>query len=247
MEIFELRGPVAGECGFDARTGAPADIGVVDAGKAGLAGFDVADSKAASDIRHHAVPRVADAAAHGSKPVVLGLAAGRASDIHEAAFDVGPVEVALQAEHPGAAGSLPVVARCSTNHAARWIGVAGEGAPVRAAPGVTAVDAEIEPGPVVSDRYVGRGPRGHGPRQIGRHSGSGGDSKKTNSREEYATHTHLPLLCSQLADKRGQSVDGSWNFEGRPQNLYGGGECCLHATYTKGPGRDRGFLYDYGA
>ena len=48
--------------------------------------------------------------------------------------------------------------------------------------------------------------------------GGGSDSKNRNSREKYATHTHLPC-CSQLADKRGQTVDGSWNFEGAPKNF----------------------------
>src|SRR5204862_1109033 len=107
MEIFELRSPVAGQCGFDAGAGAPAGIGVVDAGEAGLAGLNVADRKAAGDIRHHAVPGVAEAAAHGAKPVVLGPAADRAGYIDEGALDVGPVEVAFEAEHPRAAGGLP--------------------------------------------------------------------------------------------------------------------------------------------
>src|SRR4051794_8724460 len=119
VEIFELGGPVAAQCRFDAGAGGPAGIRVVDAGEAGLADLDVADRKAAGDIRHHAVPSEADAAAHGSKPVVPGLAAGRARGTHEAPSDVGPVEVALQAEHPGAAGGLPVVARGSADHAAR--------------------------------------------------------------------------------------------------------------------------------
>src|SRR6185312_13778415 len=116
VQILELAGPVAGQCGFDASAGCPACVGVAGGRDEVLRGFDVAHGQAAGSVEHRAIPGVADAAPGRAKPGVLGLAAGRARGVEEAALDVGPVEIAFQAEHPRAAKRLPVVADRSTDH-----------------------------------------------------------------------------------------------------------------------------------
>ena len=55
IEIFGLRGPVAGDHEFDAAADGPAGIGVVGAGEARLARADVADRETAGDERQEAV------------------------------------------------------------------------------------------------------------------------------------------------------------------------------------------------
>src|SRR5438445_1722481 len=55
------------------------------------------------------------------------------------------------------------------------------------------------------------------------------------------------LVCSQLADKRGQTVDGSWNFAGRVRIFNGVGACCFQATQNKSPGRTGTFSTNYRA
>src|SRR5262249_41099914 len=147
IEIFELGGPVADDHALKADAHRPARIGVARTGEAGAVGLDVAEGHAAGDIGHPAIPGVADPAAHSAEPGVLGLAGDRAAGC--AAADIGPVDVAFEAEHPGAAERLPVVAGGHADHAAARAVGDGEAVPVGVAERAAAVDAEVEAGPVV--------------------------------------------------------------------------------------------------
>src|SRR5260221_1009246 len=148
VEIFELRGPVVGDHAFDADADRPAGIGVARAGKAAEVRLDVAERDAAGDIRQPAIPRVTDAAAHRAEPAVLGFAGGSAAN--RGVTDVGPIDVAFEAEHPRAAERLPIVAGGDAEHAAARAVADGEAVPVGITEGAAAVYAAIEAGPGVS-------------------------------------------------------------------------------------------------
>ncbi len=90
----------------------------------------VADREAAGDVGQEAIEGVAGARACSAEPVIAGLAARRAA-VERAAVDVGPIEVALDAEHPRS--GLPVVADGAADETARQVKVSGP-APSRTDP-----------------------------------------------------------------------------------------------------------------
>src|SRR3954468_19640939 len=211
IEIFDLGGPIGDDRGFDAAAGGPTDLGVACSGKAHLIGMDAADGEAAGDVRHPAIERVAEAAARGPQPIVFGFATCRAGRTDEAAFDAAPANVTFQTEHGRAAESLPVVADGAADEAAGRTGIGAVGGLIRAAPSIAAVDTDIEAGPVVDRYHHSRRSGRHGTRQIRRNRIDGSQNENANCGEEYATHTHLPCLCSQLRPQLRQNPDGSWN------------------------------------
>src|SRR5690348_8079290 len=116
IEVLDLGAPRADDGSFDAAAERPAYAGFGFAAERGR-GLHVAEGGAAGDVRHHATESVADAAARGRQPVVAGFAdAADADGVGRAAFDVAPIEVALEAQHHGA--HLPVVAERTADHAA---------------------------------------------------------------------------------------------------------------------------------
>src|SRR4030081_381777 len=163
VEIFDLGGPIAGDRKLDAGAGGPADLRVGRAAEARMRRRHVAEGGAAGDVGHPAIERIAQAAARGAEPGVLAAAAADASPVG-GPLDVGPVDVALQADHPGA--ELPVVADRAADHAARRVEAAGA-VPARAAPGAAAVDTDVKAGPVVVGRRIDWRPDRHLlPRQV---------------------------------------------------------------------------------
>src|SRR5205823_13976147 len=125
----------------------PAGIGARRADEAGAVGFDIADREAAGEVRQETIEGIADTAAHSAEPVILGLAVQPAAG--GAGLDVGPVDVAFEAEHPRAAGALPVVAGGAADHAARRAIADGKAVPAGIAEAAAAVDAQVKTGPVV--------------------------------------------------------------------------------------------------
>src|SRR5207253_4576231 len=99
VEILGLGRPVAGDRGFNAAADGPADIGVACTRETGAVGLDVAERAAGREVRHDAVPGIANAAADRPEPGVLALAHGRRG-AGMAAADAAPVDVAFEAEHP---------------------------------------------------------------------------------------------------------------------------------------------------
>ena len=193
VEIFGLRRPVAGDGELETAADGPADVGFLIAAEAGLAGADVAEGGTTCDVGHEPVEGVADATADGAEPGVLGLAQCRQAACEVGrAVDIGPVEVAFEAEHP--VGDLPIVADGAADHPTVDVERAGR-VPARLAPGAAAVDADVEAGPVV-DRGVDRDrplrDRLVAARQIGRTGGSS-QSQDADARKNYAFHfTHPP-------------------------------------------------------
>src|SRR5262249_32853593 len=107
--------------------------------------LDVAECNTAGDIGQDAVEAVAETPAHGSEPAVGGPAAQRAKHVG-LAVDVGPVQIALDADDPGAA--LPVVTDRTADEATADIETA-EAVPMGGPPRAAAVDADIEAAPIV--------------------------------------------------------------------------------------------------
>src|SRR5262249_17742058 len=111
--------------------------------------------------------------------------------------DVAPVDVAFDPEHERSL--LPIVTDGSANETAGQTEVACA-VPVRMTPASSAVDAEIETGPVVGDRRdVNRGNRRLvAPRQVGGRSWGGGerrngrDAKDTEYKFFHSQHLLLP-------------------------------------------------------
>ena len=149
VEIFELGGPGAGESPFDAGAGGPADRGV---GIAADRRFDLqaGEGGAAGDVGHEVVPGVADAAARRREPGVLdgAFAAAAGDGVAGVALDQGVVDVAFQAPDPVA--GLQIVAKRGADQPA-VLGVGGEVAEgvrhVGIAPGIAAVETDVETGP----------------------------------------------------------------------------------------------------
>src|SRR6185312_2956903 len=203
VEVFELRRPVRHERPFDAGAGDPAELGLVDAAAILRRRLDVADRRAARDVGQEAIPGVADAAAAGGQPGVLGLAAIAGAGRTRAAARaraVGPacVDIALETEHEVA--GLHVVTERAADlvflHVVADV-AANRVIPVAMAPGVAAVDTDVETRPAesrrgnVDRRFVG------GPRQIGRERGRGpGCGHQTGDRQESETLHASDLLWS---------------------------------------------------
>src|SRR5262249_55600012 len=97
VEVFGLCGPGSEQSDLESGADRPTEIGVILADVAWRVRADIADGHAAGRIGHEAVESVADAAAHGGKPGVAGLAARRA-ERKGMALDVGPVDIAFEAE-----------------------------------------------------------------------------------------------------------------------------------------------------
>src|SRR5712675_1951217 len=188
VEIFDLGGPVAGDRKLDAGAGSPADLRVGRAAEARIRRRHVAEGGAAGDVGHPAIERIAQAAACGAEPGVLAAAATDASPVG-GPLDVGPVDVALQADHPGA--ELPVIA----DHAARRVEAAGA-VPARVAPGSTAVDTDVKAGPVVVGRRIDWRPGGHLlPRQVGRMSRTDQADHRQYAGAREKNAFHVPCSC----------------------------------------------------
>src|SRR5262249_1035881 len=120
--VYGVWGAGSEQSEWEAGADSPTEIRVILADIAWRVRADIADGHAAGRIGHEAVEGVADAAAHGGKPGVAGLAARR-TERKGMALDVGPVDIAFEAEHQGA--DLPGVARGHTQEAAREVEVAG--------------------------------------------------------------------------------------------------------------------------
>src|SRR5207244_3679095 len=113
---------------------------------------DVAVGKAGGAIDESAIRCPAEAAAQRGKPGIRGGAGKARARAGSAAADIGSVDISLDAEHK--LSGLPVPAGRAAAQSARDIEVAGGGRRGErivpgAAPGAAAVDAEVEPGPVV--------------------------------------------------------------------------------------------------
>src|SRR5262249_16739215 len=117
VEVFGLDRPVSEERIFHAGAQRPAKPGrgVRAVESAGVGGrLDVAERGAAGDVGQEAVKRVAETAASGAEPGVLGrgLRAREEAAAIGAALDARQREVALDAVNEGA--ELPVVAQRHT-------------------------------------------------------------------------------------------------------------------------------------
>src|SRR5712691_5669841 len=176
VEVAEL------EAGADR----PARRGDAAGREARQGGIDVADREAAGEIRQEPVQGIAEAAAHGRQPVVARRAAGRAQSRRRSP-DVGPVDVALDAERGLA--ELPIVADGAADQPARHVEPV-DAVPLRAAPAAAAVDAEIEAGPAVA-RIVER--RLVAGQHIRRHRRAG-RGKHADTRNDHALHLPYPPL-----------------------------------------------------
>lgn len=113
VKIFDLRRPVVEEGPFDAGARRPADVGLVDRSAVRRGALDVAECGATGDVGQEAVEGVADAAAAGAQPTVLGRAArgaagGAGSAAGRRSVDPAGIDVTFQAEDEVA--GLPVVA-----------------------------------------------------------------------------------------------------------------------------------------
>src|SRR6202035_4412724 len=147
---------------------------------------------AAGDDRHEAVGGVAEPAAHGGEPVVAGLAAERAGGVG-GAVDVGPVDVAFQADD--ALAELIIVADRSADQAAGGV-EAASAIPGRTAEAAAAVDADVEAGPVVDRNgnrslVIGRWRRTR--RKIGRRRRAR-QCRQADKGKKYALHYGPPLI-----------------------------------------------------
>ena len=80
VEIFDLRRPVVHEGVFEAAAQHPAELRLGGAAEAQRVGLDVAERGAGGEVGQEAVEGVADAAARGAEPGVLGFAAQWAVD-----------------------------------------------------------------------------------------------------------------------------------------------------------------------
>src|SRR3984893_5550285 len=142
MEIFNLGGPWAGDCGFEAAADSPAGLGRTGVADAGHRGFNVTECDAPGNVRHEAVERIARASAHRAQPIVPGLATERITIPVEP--EIAPVDIALKAEDSLA--YLVIVADRATHESsepARRIGIA---------PAAAAVNAKVEAAPIVGLR-----------------------------------------------------------------------------------------------
>ena len=141
-EIFGLCRPVADQRKLDARADRSAGIGGVAAAESRCGSADVAERGTAGDEGHEPAGRIAEAPAHGREPRILGLATERAGGIGGAAVDIGPVDIAFDAENRTV--SLIVV----TDRAADQDTPGG--IPVGAPPAATTVHADVEPAPAAA-------------------------------------------------------------------------------------------------
>src|SRR6185437_7889219 len=175
------------------------DVGLVDRSAVRRGALDVAERGATGDVGQEAVEGVADAAATGAQPAVLGRAAGGAAGAADSAagrrsVDPAGVDVAFQAEDEVA--GLPVVAEGAAEQI--FLGVEADVAgdrvvPVAMATGVAAVKAQVEAGPAEHGRrdIDGRLVRGTG--QVGGERGrSPGSSQQASEPEQSETFHRLP-------------------------------------------------------
>src|SRR5579864_6885810 len=191
-QIFGLGAPVLGERELDAAAGRPAGIGGVGADEARGRGADIAERGAGGDEGHDAVRGIAEPAAHGGEPVVAGLAAEWTGHRIGGAVDVGPVDVALDADD--ALAELIVVAHGAADQAAGGVEAAGR-VPLRAAEAAAAVDADVEAGPVINrkgSRSLVVGHRCLTRRKIGRRRRAR-QCRQADQGEKYALHYGPPL------------------------------------------------------
>src|SRR5262249_15887654 len=157
VEIFTLDAHVAHDAEFESGAHGPSGVGDAAAGKTGNARADVAERQAGGEIRQESIDRVADPRARRRQPRVATLAARRAEHVGRA-FDAGPVDVALGANHELI--DLPIVADGAADQPPGYIELV-DAVPLGAPPAAPPVDAEIKAGPVV-DRAVDRCAIGHG-------------------------------------------------------------------------------------
>src|SRR5215469_4559682 len=207
IEPLDLGGPAIGKRPLDTGASGPARL------VAGVAGaiegrLHIGKSAAGGEIQQDAVCCVAGASAHGGEPVIAGLAitAEVADAGSRSGVNGGIVPVALDAKDKSA--GLPIDAERAADDAA--IIVASPGCATKVADGVrgpfgvapapTAVDADIDTGPVV-DRQDSRNVCGwrarRRRRQIGSQSRSAkseNDAKKSND----ATHDPNPMFADML-------------------------------------------------
>src|SRR6202044_3410306 len=94
---------------------------------------------------------IAGAAAHGREPGVAGAAAQGAQRRGIGAFEVGPIDIALEAED--GAADLPIIAGGAADEAAGQPDAIRVRIPIGMAPAAAAVDAEIEAAPVIGRRH----------------------------------------------------------------------------------------------
>src|ERR1019366_57077 len=99
--------------------------------------------------RQPAIPGVADAAASGSEPTVLGFATDAGADAGAQAAALDPAEIEVALEPPDKGAGLQFKAQRAATHRALGLGAAAREhtRPVRITPPVAAVETDIEAGP----------------------------------------------------------------------------------------------------
>ena len=154
-------------------------------------------ARADRDIGHPIVPAaVAEAAAHGAEPIVLGGAGAAAAG--GVAFHARPVEIAFQA--PDHFSGLEIITEGEAGEPAFRIRADGGHVPIGTAEAIAGVDTDIEPAPAGGSRCdVAAGRRLIGLRKVRRVRGQRsrqqcGDARKNHS----GLHIYRPLDLSWL-------------------------------------------------
>jgi hypothetical protein len=227
IEIFQLAGPVAAKCGFEAAADGPAGAGAADAraGKAdGAAGsryglvdrrVDAAISETAGDVAEHGAAGEPDPAANGTEPIELLVksckdARGGRLTIQPAGaviVDRRALEIGLDADHDVA--QLPIVADLAAADRAggselrsfRKGDAAGRDAQLgETAPETDAgIGAEIEPGPVIDLGGHRRLVIGRLGREIrGLGADSGGRKQCGGDNNPFHSNTRFIRLCKTM-------------------------------------------------
>src|SRR5687768_15534438 len=148
VEVFDLGRPAAEEGVFKTAAYRPAHARV--ASRKDRPGIDArahaAERGATCDVGQESIESIAGAQSRGAEPAVRGFA-GQAQTAVNAAFDVGPREVAFQA--PDERSGLVIVAKRAADDEAGRLILHRRDVPVGGAPAVADVDTGIEAGPVV--------------------------------------------------------------------------------------------------